>query len=289
MGRRTYMTTHKPTLYSAPQNAARKAAASGSGGLLDAGFLANVERLLAEQEPRRRKREVRAHERRTLRQAALGGVREEAGDDLLRSEARHASGLGEAFLGQGGLVVDEVPVRAADQADVGLQDQDLTAWPEERVGHAQLLEHGLGRGQVLQVVAEEGEVEVVVGEHVGQVEAARVDEAHVLRQLVLDRADVGRPSLPRLDVADEVASIAGDVDDSRVRLDVALEESAKLPPDRVLGRPVLLVEAEVVDLLEHDRGQLVGDGEPFVGRGHVSVATTLTPASADPSRLRAWT
>src|SRR5207247_2601737 len=139
----------------------------------------------------------------------------------------------------------------------------------------------LRRRQVLEVVAEEGEVEVFVGEDVGELQAAGADEAHVPGQVGVHWPDVGGPPLARLDVADEVAGVTRDVDDPRVGFDVALKELAELLPDRVLGRPVLFVKPEVVDLLEDDRGRLVRDRESFWGCGHGLVATTLTLESAD--------
>ena len=78
-----------------------------------------------------------------LRQHALGRIGHEAGDHLFRLEAGHRGGLGEALLGQRGLVVDEVPVGPADEADVRLQDQHAAARLEQRERHAQLLEHSL--------------------------------------------------------------------------------------------------------------------------------------------------
>ena len=186
----------------------------------------------------------------------------------------HRRGLGKALLGQRGLVVDEVPVGAADEADVGLQDQHAAAGLQQLERHAQLLEHGLRRGQVLEVVAEEREVEVVVRQDVGQVQSAGSDEADVRRQRRADVADVGRPALGRADVADEVSEIARDVDDARAGSDVALKVATELAPDGFLARLVGLVEALLVDLFEDDRRRLVPgirivSAERF-DRGHAS-------------------
>src|SRR5207249_9919448 len=145
----------------------------------------------------------------------------------------------------------------ADEPDVGLQDQDAAARLEQGERDAQLLQDRLRGRQMLEVVAEEREVEVVVGDDVGELEAAGTDKAHVARQRRLDRADVGRPALARLDVADEIALVAGDVDDAGAGLDVALKELAELLPDRILRGTVPLVEPEVVNLLEDDRRRFI--------------------------------
>ena len=73
-------------------------------------------------------------------------------------------GLHQAPLGQGDLVVDEVPVRRPDQPDVGLQDDHAPALPQQRVGHLELADHRRGGRQVLQVVAHEDRGEVT-GRH----------------------------------------------------------------------------------------------------------------------------
>jgi len=99
---------------------------------------------------------------------------------------------------------------------------------------------------------------MVVGQHIGEVEAAGRHEVNVLRQRSADVADVGGPAFGGADVADEVAEVAGDVDDPGVGLDVALQETAELAPDLLLARLVLVAEAMFVDLFEDDRSQLVG-------------------------------
>jgi hypothetical protein len=90
-----------------------------------------------------------------------------------------------------------------------------------------------------------------------------MNECHVLGQRNLDVADIRRPPVSSLDVADEVAEVARDVDDARARLDVPLQELAKLLPDRFLGSLVSFVEALLVDLLENDRRYLIGAAVRF--------------------------
>ncbi len=110
---------------------------------------------------------------------------------------------------------------------------------------------------MLEVVAEEREVEAVVRQDLRQVEATGAYEAHVRRQSRADVANVSRPALPGADVADEIAQVACDVDHPRAGRDVALKMPPELLPDGLFVRLVGLVEAVLVDLLEDDRRQLV--------------------------------
>src|SRR2546426_1352649 len=115
---------------------------------------------------------------------------------------------------------------------------------------------------MLQVVAEESEVEVIIGQHVRKVEPARANEVHILGQGARDVAYVRRPAIGGANVADEVAEVASDVDHARAWLDKALQVPAHLAPDGLLGDLVLATEPLLVDLFENDRRQLAGGPYP---------------------------
>ena len=71
--------------------------------------------------------QIGADQQVVLRKPALGRVRKKPGDDLLGGESGHRRCLGEALFGERRLVVDEVPVRAADEADIGLENEHTPA------------------------------------------------------------------------------------------------------------------------------------------------------------------
>ena len=81
--------------------------------------------------------------------------------------------LDEALLGQGDGVVDEVPVALADEADVRLEHDHPALGLSRRRGHPELLDHVVARGQVLEVVAHEDHVEVLLRQHLLELEAVR--------------------------------------------------------------------------------------------------------------------
>jgi hypothetical protein len=116
------------------------------------------------------------------------------------------------------------------------------------VGDPELLDDALRRVEMLQVVAHEHDVEVVVGCRIGQREAVGLDESNVLRHAGGGIAQVGRPALGGADVADEVAGVGSDIEHLAGLGDVStLEEAADLPPDRLLRAALALSEAQVVD------------------------------------------
>ena len=177
------------------------------------------------------------------RQPALRGVGQEPGDQLDRPQAGQRAGLDEALLGQRDPVVDEIPVGAADQPDVRLEDDHPTAGPEQPVGDGELLDDRRRALEVLEVVAHEDRSEARRRHRAVELETARLDEPDVGRELGSQVAQVGRPALGRVDVADEVAGVAGDVEDGRRRIDPALEEADDLRPDQVLLAARCLGEA----------------------------------------------
>ena len=154
-------------------------------------------------------------------------------------------------------MVDEVPVRAADEADVRLEDEYAAAGLEQGKRNAQLLKNGLSRCQMLEVVAEESQVEGPRRQHVGQLESAGSNEMDIRRQRRRDVTNVGRPAFGGVDVPYEVAEVASDVDHASPTRNVPLQETAQLTPDGFLARLVRLVEAELVYLFEDDRRRVV--------------------------------
>src|SRR5688500_14950475 len=87
-------------------------------------LLADVERLLPEEEPGGTKPEVRANQLRALRQARLRRIGQEPRDHRRRAETGELRSLRQALVREGDTVVDEVPVAAAGQAHVRLQHDD---------------------------------------------------------------------------------------------------------------------------------------------------------------------
>src|SRR5687768_1202904 len=112
----------------------------------------DVQRLLTEEPPGRCKAEIGAHEERMFWKTALHAVRQELADDLLRREAGEGGRFDEALLRDRHAVVDEVPVRPTDELDVRLENEHPAAGSQEPMRDAQLLDHALGRIEVLEVV-----------------------------------------------------------------------------------------------------------------------------------------
>src|SRR5207302_1549072 len=111
---------------------------------------------------------------------------------------------------------------------------------------------------MLEVVAEEGQVEAARRQHVRELEAAGSNEMDVRRQRRGNVTDVGRPPFGGLDVPYEVAEVACDVDHAPAGGNIPLQETAELTPDGFFARLVRLVEAELVYLFEDDRRHVVG-------------------------------
>ena len=61
--------------------------------------------------------------------------------------------------------------------------------------------------------------------------------------------DIRRPALAGLDEADEVAPIAGDVEQRGVGIDVSLQVPHDLAPDGVLRADLAVVETDAVEIL----------------------------------------
>ena len=72
--------------------------------------------------------------------AALRCARQAACDEPPRYEPRQSSCLLKAAVREGDLVVDEIPVRTADETYVRLEDEHSTAGAQDRVCHPQLFD-----------------------------------------------------------------------------------------------------------------------------------------------------
>src|SRR6266545_2930278 len=117
--------------------------------------LAHIQRLLSEEAPGWRKRQVCAYERWMLGQPALGAIRKEPGHERFGPEAGHQTRLLQAPLCKRHLVVDEVPIAAADQPDVGLHHDDPAAGTEDPQGDSKLIHDLVPGGKMLEIVAHE--------------------------------------------------------------------------------------------------------------------------------------
>ena len=184
------------------------------------------------------------------RQPALRRVRQERRDQPDLAQPGQAAGLGQAAVGQRDAMVDEVPVGAADEADVRLEDDRATAGSEQATRDRELLDDRVGAVEVLEVVAHEDGPERPDRQVPFEIETVRLDEVDVGRQLGADVAQVRSPAVRRADVADEVAGVAGDVEDRRGRVDPLLEVPGDLRPDHVLLTPGDLREPLAVDVVE---------------------------------------
>src|SRR6185503_7551093 len=120
----------------------------------------------------------------------------------------------------------------------------------DRADLAELGDDLVRAGQVLQVVAHEDEVEVAVRDRLAQRQAVGLHEVHVRAESCANIADVGRPALACADVADEVAEVAGHVENSTVAGYPTLEVRGDLRPEAILRARVGVPEAVVVDPIE---------------------------------------
>ena len=212
-----------------------------------------VERLLPQKEPRRAKSKISARKRAGGRKLTFCGVREEALDETLGLQAGKSTGLDKTSLGERNRVVDEVPVRRSGQPDIRLKDEDAAASPKQTGGDAQLLDHGLPRAEMLEIVTHEDDVEVALRKMVQKLEPVCLDESDVLRQITRNVAKIGSPLLTGRDVANEVATIARKVEHDPVLGDEALEEAAYLTPDFALSRSLSLTKPLAVNEIEGGR------------------------------------
>ena len=158
--------------------------------------------------------------------------------------------LEEAPLGERHAMVDEVPVARPDEPDVRLEDDRPPAGGEQLTDDRELLDHGIGRVEVFEVVAHEHRSEVRGRERGVELEARRLHEPDIGGEHGAHVPDVGRPFLRRLDRPDEVAAIAGQVQDRFGRVHEPLQIPCDLVPDALLGADLAFVEARLVELVE---------------------------------------
>src|SRR2546427_6207534 len=222
---------------------------SRSGRSVDrSGFAATteIERLATEDSPGRTKPKVGPNEQGVLGKPALRRVGQEPRDHLHRGEAGRLGSLGKTLLGERGLVIEEVPVASADQSDVRLEDQDATSRGQQIVGDLQLIDNGIGGRKVFEVVAHEHKIEGAIRQDVTQAETVGLGEANVGRQVSPHVTQIHSPLVASVDVRDESATIAGDIQDTAVGGNVALQVSRQLAPDQPLPSGIFIAEAASV-------------------------------------------
>src|SRR6266550_4694915 len=205
---------------------------SRSGRSVDrSGFAATteIERLATEDSPGRTEPKVGPNEQGVLGKPTLRRVGQEPRDHLDRGEAGRLGSLGKALLGERRLIIKKITVASADQSDVRLEDQDATGRGQQIVGDLQLIDDGIGGRKVFEVVAHEHEIERAIRQDVTQAES---------------------PLIASVDIRDESATIAGDIQDTAVGGNVALQVSRQLAPDQALPGGIFIAEAASVDRVQ---------------------------------------
>ena len=161
----------------------------------------------------------------------------------------------------------------------------------------ELLDHGIGRVEMLEIVAHEHRPEVRQRERGVELEAGRLDEPDIGGEHGAHVPDVGRPLLGRLDRPDEVAAIAGKVEDRSGRIHVALQIPCDLIPDALLGADLAFVEARLVELVEgtaHSRpasvsARIHGMTSSSIWSSVVVASKSRTSRALRTSGTRSWT
>ena len=120
----------------------------------------DIQCLLAENAPRWAEAQVGPNEPPRLWQAALGRVRQKTGVQDFGLQPGERRSFNETSLSKGNSMIDEVPVPAANQPDVGLQDDRPTARPQERSNNIELFDDCLSIAKMLEVIAHEDGVKV---------------------------------------------------------------------------------------------------------------------------------
>src|SRR5439155_21955285 len=105
-----------------------------------------------------------------------------------------------------------------------------------------------------------------------------------LREVGRDVPEVRRPPLGCVDVADEVAAIARDVEDAASGVDEALEVARDLAPDQVLAVRLPVAESLPVDGLELLTRVHRWDCDPRPARNNGRLAGTGCAESAPSAR-----
>jgi hypothetical protein len=116
-----------------------------------------------------------------LRELALRRVRQEPDHELLGLEASGVRSLLQALFGQRRLVIEEVPVRAADETDVRLEDDYPATGGQQLANDGELFDDRIGRLEVLQIVAHEDRSEMRFRKHPAQLQAGRLHEMDIGR------------------------------------------------------------------------------------------------------------
>jgi CDP-paratose 2-epimerase len=208
--------------------------------------------LLAQQPPGGAHREVQAHEPRRLGERAARRVREESWDHFDDLESQTLARLYERPIRQRQMMVDEVPVRAADESNVWLQREQTATRSEDRTDLSKRRQKCCRIRQVLEEVAAEHDIDGTWRHMLGEVMAGR---EHLFRtwgqRSARERRNVQRDPSRATNVSQEFPEPRANVEDHVLGPDVSLEKvRAQHLPDGVLGCAVRLGKARSVERIE---------------------------------------
>src|SRR4051812_276478 len=114
-----------------------------------------------------------------LRQPTLRRVRQKPSDYDVGPESRQRARLDEASVRQRDAVIDEIPVGGASETDIWLEDDEATSTPEQAPRNGELLDDRVRTREVLEVVADEDDVEVIDWHAIGERQPVALDERDV--------------------------------------------------------------------------------------------------------------
>jgi hypothetical protein len=106
----------------------------------------------------------------------------------------------------------------------------------------QLFDYRFTRRKVLEVVAHEDQVEVRTGKDSAEGKTVGCLEAHRGREILADVPEVDGPALRGSDVADEASTVTGDVENTRVNGNEALEIVRDFSPHASASHGILIAE-----------------------------------------------
>src|SRR5258708_4918699 len=146
----------------------RRVRMSTATGAPDSGASGDDEELASDDLPKQRNLQIKTnHPERRLR-TLRHGVREELSDLLLNLKACHGQGFGERELSEREIVIEEVPVLACQDPDVGPERNEEAAGLEAAEGLADCCLEGGLLAELLEEIAGEGDVGRPVGQRTGQ-------------------------------------------------------------------------------------------------------------------------
>src|SRR5207245_3149510 len=114
--------------------------------------------------------------------------------------------------------------------------------PQKSAGDPELVDDGIGRWQMLEIVAHEHDIHRCALERIKAREPAASEKPHLGIEMFPNVTEVHGPALARLDLVDEVPAVTGDVENGRRRRDVALEKARDLAPDGNATRRIFIGE-----------------------------------------------